>query len=298
MKILVTGATGFLGSHLVRALHREGHELTILKRSLSSTGRLNDLLPNLISYDLDACSLDSIFSHTYDAIIHAATCYGRAGEPASVIQEANVDFPLGLLEKAAAAGVTTFLNTDTSLPADLNFYSLSKQHFKDWGRIFADHQMIRFVNVRLEHFYGAGDDDSKFVSYIIRGCLNNIAELALTAGEQQRDFIHIDDVCAAYLLLLQKGPEAGAYLQEYQVGSGASIRIRALVEMVHDLCDSKTALKFGAVPYRENEVMQSRADISDLAGLGWSCKISLADGIRKTIEQETEQTFPWRGNNQ
>jgi len=300
VKIVVTGATGFLGSHLLRALHGEGHELTILKRNASSTERIGDFLQDVVSYDLDTGSLEEIFRSkgTYDAIIHTATCYGRGREPASAIQAVNVDFPLRLLEAGAMAGVDTFFNADTSLPADMSFYALSKHHFKEWGKIFAGKRMIRFVNVKLEYFYGVGDDGTKFVSSVIRGCLNNLPELALTAGEQQRDFIHVDDVSSVYLLLLRKAAEIDANFQEYQVGSGEPVRVRDLVEMIHDFSSSKTVLNFGAVPYRKNEVMVSRADISALADLGWSCGMSLSDGIRKTIEQERDQMFPYKENNQ
>ena len=61
MKILVTGATGFLGSHLVKALLKEKHQVIILKRSFSDTWRIEDVLENLISYDIDQYDLEKIF---------------------------------------------------------------------------------------------------------------------------------------------------------------------------------------------------------------------------------------------
>lgn len=79
MKVLVTGATGFLGSHLVKVLLKQEHEVIILKRSFSNTWRINDVLSKLISFDLDLCDLELPFKQVknINAIIHTATCYGR-----------------------------------------------------------------------------------------------------------------------------------------------------------------------------------------------------------------------------
>ena len=297
MKILVTGATGFLGSHLVKALLDEGHLVIILKRSFSDTGRIADILPRLTSYDLDRCSLEEPFEEQgkIDAIIHAATCYGRSGESVSEIFESNAAFPLRLLETAVSFATDTFFNADTSLDRFLNPYSLAKKQFADWGRLFACQGRIRFVNVELEHFYGAGDDASKFLTHVIDSCLDNVPELPLTAGAQRRDFIHIDDVVAAYLLLLKNNSGSGQAFQEYDLGSGEAIGLRELVETVHRLAGSNTRLNFGALPYRDNEVMESHADISSLLALGWSCKVSLADGLRKTIEEEASKKLGAKG---
>ncbi|WP_243370809.1 NAD(P)-dependent oxidoreductase [Geotalea sp. SG265] len=288
MKILITGATGFLGSRLLWALHHEGHDLTILKRSCSDTRRIHDILSQIKVYDLDTCDFEQIFTTTgtFDTIIHTATCYGRTGESAADMLDANVLFPLKLLQAVSSSCTTTFLNTDSSLAPNLNFYALSKKQFRDWGEMFAKRGSIRFINIKLEHFFGAGDDDSKFITHIIRSCLQNIPDLQLTPGEQRRDFIHIDDVCSAYLLLLRKAIDGGESFLEYELGSGNAVTIREIVETIHRLIGSKTTLNFGGVPYRENEVMESRADVSALAALGWSPKIRLPDGIRQTIELE------------
>lgn len=291
MKILVTGATGFLGSHLVKTFLEEGHQVIILKRSFSDTRRIADILPRVTTYDLDRCSLEEPFEEQgkIDSVIHAATCYGRSGESVSEIFEANAAFPLRLLETATSFAAAAFFNTDTSLDRFLNPYALAKKQFADWGRLFACQGRIRFVNVELEHFYGAGDDASKFLTHVINSCLDNVPELPLTAGEQRRDFIHIDDVVAAYLLLVKNNSGSGQAFQEYDLGSGEAIGLRELVETVLRLTGSKTHLNFGALPYRDNEVMESHADIRSLVALGWSCKVSLADGLRKTIEEEASR---------
>lgn len=288
MKLLITGATGFLGSHLTRMFMEGGHEVVILKRSHSDCRRICDLLPRLAHFNLDRVSLSEVFAEVpgVGVVIHTATCYGRQGETIPELFNANSAMPLQLLETAAAAGVSTFLNTDTSLDKFLNPYALSKRHFAEWGRLYANQKKIRFVNLELEHFYGADDDESKFTSHVIRSCMNNLPRLDLTPGEQRRDFIHIDDVLTAYRFVMEAAADSPEYFQNYGVGSAQPVTIRSFVETVQRLAGSHTRLNFGALPYRENEVMDACADVSSLNSLGWSPQVTLEQGIARTIATE------------
>lgn len=285
-RILLTGATGYLGSQIAMALLAAGHCVVALKRQTSSLSRLETILPQVELIDIGGLDVSTIFMdhEKFDAVIHTATCYGRNGESNSQIVESNLSFPLKLLEEAANAKVPAFLNTDTALDRFLNAYSLSKYQFAEWGRFYARRQQIRFINLRLEHFFGPSDDDTKFTTHVIGSCVSNLPELKLTAGEQKRDFIYIDDVVAAYMLLLEKQGELGEWFAEFDVGSGKVAAIREFVELVHQLTGSKTNLSFGAYPYREGEVMLSRADVEPLQRLGWRCKVTLEEGLKKTIE--------------
>ncbi len=291
MKILVTGATGFLGSRLVNALLKQGHRVIILKRSFSDTRRLEEALPLVAVYDLDRSPLSDPFRDhgDIDAVLHTATCYGRGGESFSEVCEANLAFPLRLLDAACSHGTARFINTDTSLERGINAYALSKKQFSEWGKLAAESGRIRFVNVVLEHFYGPGDDVGKFVTHVINSCRQKVPELKLTKGEQERDFVYIDDVVSAYLLLLEGGGGAQPACAEYPLGSGEAVSVRALVEMISRLTGSPTSLNFGALPYRQNEAMRSVADVEALARLGWKASTDLATGIARTIAyQELE----------
>jgi nucleoside-diphosphate-sugar epimerase len=108
----------------------------------------------------------------------------------------------------------------------------------------------------------------------------------LTLGEQKRDFIYIDDVVSAYLMIMKKAIDFDNTFIEFDVGSGQSISIRSFVETVHRLTSSQTHLSFGAMPYRQGEVMHSEADISGLSALGWKCQYDVATGIKKVIDEE------------
>lgn len=289
IKLLLTGATGFLGSNILKSLYNK-YDVIILKRSFSKLDNIKVLEDNFTSYNIDEISIDSIFEKEkkIDIIIHCATNYGRKQEQPSTIIESNLIFPLKILEIAAKKGTKLFINTDTSLSkldkvqGYMQNYILSKKQFLEWGKLYAETQKISFVNLILEHIYGPGDDSSKFIAFLIESFKNDVVSIDLTAGEQYRDFIYIDDVVNAYLTVIRSNVELPGF-SEFEVGSGNEIRIRELVELTKDLMDSKTVLNFGAIGYRENEVMSSKADISLLLSLGWEPEFDLKKGLRKYI---------------
>jgi CDP-paratose synthetase len=287
MRILLTGVTGYLGSHLAETLLASDCEVVALKRDSSSLRRIEHLLPKLTLHDVTAVDMDALFTQDgkFDAVVHTATCYGRNGESANQIAEANLAFPLKLLDAAVASGVGLFINTDTVLNKMLNPYALSKGQFAEWGHYFAQQKKIHFINLKLEHFYGPGDDKTKFTTHIINSCLSSVPELKLTLGEQLRDFIHIDDVVSAYLLFNKRDSFDDEFV-EFEVGSGAAVSIRQLVQTIHRLTASTTRLNFGAQPYRVGEAMFSQADTQSLQALGWHCRYDIETGLKLVIDQE------------
>jgi nucleoside-diphosphate-sugar epimerase len=284
--ILLTGSTGYLGSYLAKALISQGHKLILLKRKNSSLSRISSIIQMTAVYNIE--NLDySILFNTHgkiDAIIHTATCYGRHVENSSEVFEANTGFPLRLMDAANAAGVDVFINTDTILDKYVNLYSLSKSQMLEWGKFFCTHNKMFFINMRLEHFYGPGDADSKFTTHVMNSCIRNVPELKLTFGEQKRDFIYIDDVVSAYLVILEKLKGFSNLFNEFDVGSGRVLSIREFVEMVHKITESQTHLAFGAIPYRVGEMMNSNSNIEPLLELGWFCKTDLNKGLKLVME--------------
>jgi nucleoside-diphosphate-sugar epimerase len=289
--VLVTGATGFLGAALVRALVSAGVRVAATRRQNSTLDRLAGIAGLIEFFDTGDTGLSEAIQYIGPgaAIVHAATCYGRKGESWGEIAEANTCFPLRLLNKAMAGSIPVFINIDTVLTPKTNAYALSKHQFAQWGRLAAAQKdEFRFVNVRLEHIYGPGDDPSKFITQIVRRCLANEAVIPLTKGEQRRDFISVDDAVAALQTLLDSALDQRlpAGWSEFDLGSGETISIRELVELIHRLTESNAGLKFGVLPYRANEMLASVADISPLNELGWQCRVSLEQGLQQIINSE------------
>lgn len=282
--IVITGGTGYLGSHLVRRLQDAPGGVVVLTRARSNTRRLEGLRCRQVRMDEREPEQILRSLGRVDAMVHCATDYGRAGQGDETVFQANTVTPLRWLAAACAVEVPTFVNTDTALPHETSAYSLSKAQFREWARRSAARGEIGFLNLRLEHFYGAGDDASKFTTHVIRSCLAGVEELSLTPGKQQRDFVHVDDVVEAYALLL--GLTATTGWREFDVGSGVPVTIRTFVETVKRLTNAPTRLTFGALPYRAREPMQSAADTRPLRALGWVPCLGLEDGLRRTIDEE------------
>ena len=284
---LVTGATGFLGSHVVKKLLAEGQKVVILKRSFSNTKRLATELSKVKIYDIDKLDdfADVFREQHIDVVIHTATCYGRQGEAVEEIYDVNLKFPLKLLELALRFNTDTFFNTDTILSKYLNWYALSKKQFSEIGQQFAHLGKINFIDAKLEHMYGEDDSNTKFVTFMLEALQNNQDELKLTAGEQRRDFIYVDDVVEAYWKILTSQSNDKKY-QQYEVGTGKTISIKELVMLAKSITKSQAKLVFGAIPYRENEIMNSKANVEPLLNLGWQAKVDIETGIRKIVGAE------------
>ena len=292
MRILLTGPGGFLGSALTHYWHKCGHELWLLARPSSRLDRLADL-PDSVRV-MRAYAPDEIPAVVRmaapDAIVHTACSYGRKGETVLDVMEANMRLGTVLLQavldgELQDAGPTAFLNTGTVLAPDVSLYALSKTQFSSWGAALATQapDRLRFIDIRMQQMYGPGDDRSKFTTHVIEACRHNEPRLALTAGEQRRDFIHIDDVVRAYDCILERRSDFDAS-DVIEVGSGDTVTMRSFVELARQVADASTALDFGAVPYRPNEAMLCVADTERLRGLGWQPEVQLAHGLKSMID--------------
>lgn len=284
--VLLTGSTGFLGSYILKRLVDEGYKVIVLKRSFSNTFRIKEYLDRVISYDINLVPLEKVFNENkIDVVIHCATDYGRKNaEPLQVI-DANLILPLKILELCKSKSIQCFINTDTILDKRINYYSLSKEHFNDWLRYYKN--TVRCINVMIEHFYGPGDDNTKFVTYIVQNLVMDVDKIDLTKGEQERDFVYIEDVVNAFIKILENSFNQRIDYYEYQIGSNKPLKIKSFVSLAKEISGNKhTILNFGALPYRENEIMKCVADISEMKKLGWSPKIPLEIGLKRTIDYE------------
>lgn len=285
--VLLTGATGFLGSHLLEALIQHGYNVVVLKRSTSSLLRIANLAGKYKSYDVDSQSLKLVFEDQYiDCVIHTACHYGRNSDPISQIVESNVLFGMRIIEACIEYKTRTFFNTDTLLQKHLNIYTLSKKQFVEL--LVQQVDKIQIVNLKLEHMYGPKDDTAKLVPWVVSKLSRNVDEIKLTKGDQKRDFIYIDDVVSAFLIVLKKAPSLSRF-NEFDVGTGRLVTVKCFLEQLKEIYQDNfgpidTKLAFGAIPYREGEMMTVDLNNKGLVDLGWSPNTNLKEGLTKILK--------------
>jgi nucleoside-diphosphate-sugar epimerase len=270
---LITGINGFLGSHLAKRLSNQFRIIGIEYKT-DNLFRLNGYNFKVI----DSSSIENLFEEEYiDCIIHTATFYGRNNENIKQIADTNLFMPFYLLDLAIEKHVKVFINTDTVLDRFVSAYALTKTQFREW--LYFRRSEIKTVNMQLEHFYGQGCSSSNFITAMIERLKNNEAVIDLTEGEQQRDFIHYEDIISAFETVINKN-ETVTSGSTFQVGSGETVSIKELMLFLKEQAGSSSLLNFGAIPYRENELMLSKADIKPLKKLGWYPKYTIKEGLK------------------
>lgn len=283
MNILLTGATGFIGSYMLEGLLKVGHAVVVVKRSFSQVDRIEKHLEKCKVYDLDKIGVEKIYEeNTIECVVHCSTYYGRDDRQCIKNIESNLLFPLQILSLGIEHGVKCFINTDSffvnQIETDQDLdkklymcgYTLSKKQFCQWGRMFASNYGIDFINMKLEHVYGERDEGSKFIPYIVEQCKNNVPILELSEGIQERDFIHVSDVVNAYIIVINNIENERIYgYREYEVGTGCSLKLREFVEIIHKAVESNTLLKWGTIKMKNGEIIKSRANNIALKNIGW-----------------------------
>jgi CDP-paratose synthetase len=280
--LLITGGNGFLGSNLVKSLIKD-YNIIILENKNSNFSNLQTQLGQITSYRYEIDSFNKIFTdNKINFVLHTAADYGRS-EEYSFVPDTNLIMPLKLLESSIQNKVECFINTDTVLDRFVSDYALSKNHFREW--LIIKQNNIKAVNIKLEHFYGPGAGKNNFITMMMNRLLSNEKEIELTFGEQIRDFVYYKDVVEAYLIILNNISVLPHY-SEFQVASGQLIKLKDLVELMKNLTGSTSELIFGAVPYRQNELMKSESDNTKLLQLGWQPKFTINEGLKEVVVNE------------
>ena len=288
VKILITGATGFIGSHLLERLAGEGHDIIVLKRSTSDTRRIGHLLNRIKCFDIDNGDLKTILEgERPELIVHLATNYGRKGETIREIVESNVEVPSVLVATAMDNGLKGFINTDTTAPDAYSFYASTKKAFLPLLNYFHKGKGLKVISIKLGYVYGPKDDDSKFIPRLIKGILAG-ETVDASPGMQKRDFVFVEDVVDAYLGAISLMERMDEGFVSVEIGSGESTTLREFAGIVEELASRKADVNWGALPYRKNEVFDSKADIKGAEEvLGWRPQHTLREGMMRTVEWYT-----------
>jgi len=289
--ILISGSTGFLGSHLVKKFLEQNYIVIGIKREESNLKRLENELDNksLYLYNSDSDSLEKAFSnHNIDSVIHTACCYGRKSESISEILKTNIIFGMDLFELVLKFQAKIFINTDTFYPKNINNYSLSKKLFVEL--LLQNHTNIKIINMQIQHLYGTDDGEIKFIPWIIKQLKSNYSEILLTSGNQKRDFVYVDDVVDAFLCIVNTSYNLPMY-SVFNVGTGTLVSVKDFVtELIVQYKslnkDCNTIPVFGAVPSSDNEPIVDNSDITLLNEIGWYPKVNYKKGINNILKNE------------
>ncbi|HHS7166829.1 TPA: CDP-paratose synthase [Salmonella enterica subsp. enterica serovar Enteritidis] len=275
--MLIMGAFGFLGSRLT-SYFESRHTVIGLARKRNNEATINNII-----YTTENNWIEKIVEFEPNIIINTIACYGRHNEPATALIESNILMPIRVLESISSLDAV-FINCGTSLPPNTSLYAYTKQKANELAAAIIDKVCGKYIELKLEHFYGAFDGDDKFTSMVIRRCLSN-QPVKLTSGLQQRDFLYIKDLLTAFDCIINNINNFPKF-HSIEVGSGKAISIREYVETVKNITKSNSIIEFGVVKERANELMYSCADIAELEKIGWKREFSLVDALTEIIEEE------------
>lgn len=303
-KILITGASGFIGSHLTKKLVQEGFEVGIIKRENSDLWRIKGLLDKIATFDVDlknARRVHKILSgFRPDVIFHLATFYvtEHKAEEVPLMVDANVLGTLNLLEASKDTGVRLVVNTsscfvykqvenklkENAVLEPLNVYALTKIHGEHACAYYTEKYGLKTITFRLFPPYGPADHERRLIPYAIKSFLSGIGP-KMTTGKQRWDFIYVGDIVDAYLRLLSVH-ELPERHEVFNIGTGNAVGVREVVNRIKEIIGSDAEPAWGAIPHRNSEVWFTCADTSKSKNfLRWKPKTSALDeGLELTVE--------------
>ena len=288
---LVTGATGFVGSHIVRRLVTEGWNVHVIALPVDNLALLQNILDSITvhTHDGSSGSMHKIIAKARPVIaFHLASIFVAQHEQKDIspLITSNVLFGAQVVEALAANGCFRFINTGTSWQhfenrdfSPVNLYAATKQAFEDILQFYVEATPMKVITLKLYDTYGPDDPRPKLFS-ILRSVAKNQRPLAMSPGEQLIDLVYIDDIVEAFLMsagrLMTEQTEGH---QTHAVSSGKPITLRKLVETYAKIISIKLPIQWGGRPYRLREVMVPWT--SGISVPGWRPTIGLEEGIRR-----------------
>ena len=293
MRVLVTGAGGFIGSHSTRALVEAGHDVAAVVRPGHGHDRLADVAERARVVEADLADRDRVGvvldEAKPEAILHAAW-YVEPGRYLHAAAEnlAAVETTAGLLRAALDSGCGRVVLVGTGFepgaggaaggvdPPQRSVYRSAKAAVHDLAAGLAD-EGASVTCAHVFYLYGPGEDANRLVPALIRACLAG-EPIEVTDGRQRRDYLHVADVAAGLRSLVEHDSDPSV-----DVCSGAPLEVRELYDAVGAATGHRDLIHDGARPYGDGEVLKAAGDDAMLRSLGWVPSVSLADGIAECV---------------
>jgi nucleoside-diphosphate-sugar epimerase len=304
-RVLVTGATGFIGQHLVRRLAEVGAQVQAGSAPDEKPERIAGLPAGVqpLTFDLReagavrAAVLSSPPQTTPEIVFHLAAIgvTNPTVDPLNALA-VNTRGMIHLMEALREQAVKriVLLGTCHEYGAreanegldPFNAYAASKAAAWAFGRMYWRAYNLPVVTVRPFQVYGPEQPEHTLVPAAIGAALAG-RDFSMTPGEQERDFIYVEDVVDG---LLAAAVASSAKGQSLDLGTGQVHTIRQIVEHIWSMTKAQGRIKPGKLPYRPGEVMRLVADAERTTRLiGWRAQVELEEGLRRTIEWKHRQ---------
>ncbi len=264
MHIVLTGGTGFIGSHLTKKLISEGHQLTLITRPNSSTHTLPYTVQP-IPYDGSYESLLPAFTtSSIDAVIHLAAFsqFDTNAADISPMIAANLTFGSHLLEAMAHHNCPYFINTGTfsehKTTADYSpccFYASTKHAFSAIVDYYCQERNITALTLKLTDSYGTNDPRQKLFQFLADSHQKGQV-LDMTPGQQMIHLTHVDDICHAYLIGLNHLTTQPQHSHQHYFVAGNPHRLQDVVKTYQQITGQCLTINWGGIDYRPSQVMQ------------------------------------------
>ena len=300
MRIIVTGADGFVGGYLIAKLQQHNHKLLLiggnLQLLLNRYGRKVICVSHLSLHQNELKIKIEKFSP--DIVIHLATYYTVSDEYADMekLFSANILFLGKILDALKYTHVKCFIYTGSCTeyykgdgffdPAYL--YSATKTAGRFILNYYSDIYNYKYISLTPYTVYGDVDTRKKIID-LFYDSLNALAPLDTTQGNQILDFIHVSDLTDLFLQIVANVDKI-PHKSNFQAGTGIGHSLRHLVEYMEKESGTRANINWGGLPYRKKDTMYAVADISLQKNLlNWFPKISLSQGVKLYIEAKSAQ---------
>jgi nucleoside-diphosphate-sugar epimerase len=292
---LITGVTGFIGSHLAKRLLDCGWQVHCLVRKTSHIERMQKKLEDKLHIhylENDNSNLSVILLKVQPTVVfHLASLFLAQHKENDIpaLVASNVTFGTQLVEAMTKNSIYNLVNTGTSWQHyqngaynPVNLYAATKEAFSSVLKFYEETAPLQVITLKLFDTYGRNDTRPKLFT-LLKRLADTGEELDMSGGEQYIDIVHVNDVINAFVLsaeyLMQNQKE---YLGDYAISSGSPLKLRELVEVYEKVVGGKLNINWGGRPYRPREVMIPWNTGRALPN--WQAKIGLEEGIQDLIK--------------